>query len=127
MCLMCLDQCLLLNSGVKFRVSLRPGLWNRLNYPANCLGFPDSLTLEHLENGQRVIGAWGRTAEGWWWVGLGQTHRDEGSLTEEAPSFPNVSSPRSLQTGWHGHGFPASCFLPLQCLVGALPLLPEQH
>lgn len=45
-----------LNSGVKFRVSLWLGLWNRLNYPANRLGFPDSLTLEHLENGQRVIG-----------------------------------------------------------------------
>lgn len=83
-----------LNSGVKFRVSFRPGLWNRLNYPANRLGFPDSLTLGHRENGQTVIGAWGRTAEWWWWVRLGQTHRDEGSLTEEGPFLPQCLFPQ---------------------------------
>lgn len=52
-----------LNSGVKFRVSFRPELWNRFDYPDNHFGFPDSLTPGHLENGQTVIGAWGRTAE----------------------------------------------------------------
>lgn len=36
---------------------------------------PTPLTLEHLENGQRVIETWGRFAE--CWMGLGHTHTDE--------------------------------------------------
>lgn len=47
---------------------------------------PTTLTLEHLENGQRVIEAWGRIAE--WWMGLGQTHTDEISSLMPLPPGP---------------------------------------